>query len=377
MRILPRRGYLLLATGFFLGMLVMSLLVSLYVNLSQPASVTEGFPEKVEIVFLYSSEKQGWLEEVTPIFESWFKEKYGIEVSVRLIPAGTHESVNLILHGSVKPTIWSPASNIWIPYLNALWFREHGYKLAEEWVPLVFSPVVIVGWGTLVEKYNVTGYLDLYRLAKSGVDFKWGHPDPLLSNGGTMTVLLEFAEAAGKPVHELTVEDLLKPEVQEIVKTIESKAVYYGKSTGFFGRWAVDNGPQAISFFGVYENIVIDNSLKARKKWGDELVAIYPSFGTLLSDHPFVLMEGEWVSKIQRFVALQYLSFLLQPEIQEKAQKYGFRPVNPAVPLDQSIFNPENGVLLEIRVPIFKPPSGEVLEALFKVWEKVRNPGVG
>jgi hypothetical protein len=104
---------------------------------------------------------------------------------------------------------------------------------------------------------NATGFMDLYRLVQDGVDFKYGHPDPLLSNGGTMTVVLEFAEAAGKKPEDLTVEDLKNETVIEIVKTLESKSIYYPKSTGFFGAWAADNGPEAIQFFGIYENVVI------------------------------------------------------------------------------------------------------------------------
>ena len=97
----------------------------------------------------------------------------------------------------------------------------------------------------------------------------------------------------------------------------------------------------------------------------------------MLSDHPFVILDAEWVSKVEKFAASQYLYFLLQPEIQDLAQKHGFRPVNPVVPLDLDIFSPENGVNPEIRTIIFEPPKGEVLEALFKIWEEVRNPGVG
>ncbi len=370
-----KRGYLLLFTGFFIGVLISSIISSIYFTRGG-ISGTGGIPESIEIIFLYSSEKQGWLEEVTPEFEVWFKAKFGITVHVKLVAAGSHETINMILHG-FKPTIWSPASSIWISYLNEKWNEDHpGESIVSEWVPLVFSPIVIAGWRSIVNKYNISNFMDLYRLAKAGVDFKWGHPDPRLSNGGTMTVLLEFAEAAGKAPDELTLEDIQDEKVLEIVRTIESKAVVYGKSTGFFGAWAADSGPQAITFFGVYENIVIDNSLKAFRKWGDKLVAVYPNFGTLLSDHPFVILNAKWVSPWQKFVASQYLYFLLQPDVQFKAQKHGFRPANPSVPLDPDIFNEENGVFSDIKVRILRPPRGEVLEAILSLWEKVKNPGV-
>ncbi len=370
-----KRGYLMLLSGLVIGILISSIITSIYYA-GRGASLIVGLPKSIEITFLYSSEKQGWIEEVTPEFERWFKERFGIEIKVRLVAAGSHESINMILHG-FKPTIWSPASSIWIPYLNKRWIQEHGGgPIAREWVPLVFSPIVIAGWESSVSKLNITSFLDLYELARRGIRFKWGHPDPRLSNGGTMVVVLEFSEAAGKDPSELTVDDIMNPRVLEIVRTIESMAVAYGKSTGFFGAWAADSGPSAITFFGVYENVALENSLKALRKWGDRLVAVYPRFGTLLSDHPFVILDAEWVTPWQRFAALQYMLFLLQPEIQYKAQKHGFRPANPSVPLDESVFNPEKGVSPEIPVKILRPPSGEVLEAILSLWEKVKNPGV-
>jgi len=372
-----RRGYLLLLVGILIGFLSFSVISMLYSGMKQPSG-TSGMPEEIEIEFLYTSEKQGWIEEVTPKFEEWFQQRFGIKVHVRLIVTGTHDTVNRILDGSIRPTVWSPASSIWVPYLNMKWRAVTGnnYDIAVDWAPLVLSPVVLAGWRTFSEQYKIHGFMDLYRLIQEGIDFKYGHPDPLLSNGGTMTLILEFAEAAGKRPDDLTIDDLKNETVINIVKTIESKAIYYGKSTGFFGAWAAENGPNAIHFFGIYESVVLENSLKAFKKWNDPLVAIYPESGTLMADHPFVILNGTWVTPWQRFAATQYLFFLLLPENQELAEKHGFRPAISSVPLDLETFNPSNGVQYEINVPILKPPSGEVMEAIFTAWVQVRNTGV-
>jgi hypothetical protein len=367
----PKRGYVLLLAGMLAGFLVFAAIAAIY-NRPIQTSNGGGVPDSIEFEFLYTSEKQAWIEQVTPIFEQQFEQKYGIKVHVVLTVTGTHDTVNRLVDGSAKPTAWSPASSIWIPLLN----RKIGAQLADLWVPLVLSPTVIAGWSSLIESHKIGGFVDLYDLAFSGVDFKFGHPDPLLSNGGTTVVLLEFAEAAGKTPDTLTVSDLTNETVIEIVRTIESKAVQYGKSTGFFGSWAVENGPSAISFFGVYENVVLDNAERASARWNDPLRAVYPQFGTVMNDHPYVVLNAEWVSEWQRFAANEYGLYLLSEGPQSLAQEHGFRPANPAVPLDQSIFRAENGVVLELDIPILKAPSGEVLEALFTVWSRVRNPGV-
>jgi Ca-activated chloride channel family protein len=365
-RLFPKRGYILLLIGILIGFLLFTAISIIF--LTRGVNIIE---------FLYTSEKQGWIEEVTPLFEQWYFDTYGEKIHVKLTVTGTHASVNQILWGNVKPVIWSPASSIWIPYINLRWNKTLGYpgKIApDHGEPLVLSPVVIAGWKSLVK--NITSFRDLYELART-TDFKFGHPDPRDSNGGTMAVVLEFAEAARKKPEELTVNDFKDESVLEFVSTIESKAVRYGKSTGFFGRWAAENGPSAISFFSVYENVVLDNSRKAKKIWGEPLVAVYPKDGTLLSDHPFVILDAPWVETWQKEVAQQYLSFLLREDIQQKAQKYGFRPANPNVPLNTTIFNEENGVQEDMgNVPILNPLPGEAMEALFTVWIKVKNQGI-
>jgi Ca-activated chloride channel family protein len=373
----PKRGYILLLAGILVGFVAFSSISYLFSGTPQQCG-TDDIPTHIEFDFLVTSEKQGWIEELTPLFEEWFNEKFGITIVVRLVVTGTHDTVNRILDGSERPTVWSPAASIWIPYMNTKWRSVTGsdYDIATDWTSLVLSPIVLVGWRSYLQTHNVTGFMDLYRLAKDGIDFKYGHPDPLLSNGGTMTVVLEFAEAAGKKPEELTIDDLKNETVIEIVKTIESKAIAYGKSTGFFGAWAAENGPDAIQFFGIYENVVLDNSLKALRKWNDSLIAIYPEVGTLMADHPFVILNGDWVSPWQRFAAGQYLYFLLQPENQELAQAHGFRPASASVPLDQTLFGPSNGVKYEVQVPILKPLEGEVMEAIFTAWVKVRNTGL-
>ncbi|MEM2123556.1 MAG: substrate-binding domain-containing protein, partial [Candidatus Bathyarchaeia archaeon] len=356
-RLFPRRGYILFLAGILVGFLVFASISFIFSRVS-PTVVEAGIPKRVEFEFLYTSEKQGWIEEVTPGFEEWFRSRFGVEVSVRLVVTGSHKTVNLILLGTSKPAAWSPASSIWIPYLNAKWRSlGHSRDIAVDWTALVVSPAVIAGWNSFLEANDVKGYRDLLGLSGGGVSFKYGHPDPQLSNGGVMAAILEFAAAAGKTPESLTVEDVVDDRVISEVASLERRVVAYGESTGFFGSWAAENGPAAINVFTVYENVVIDNALKAERKWGDRLVAVYPEEGVLLSDHPYVLLDAEWVTPWQRFAAAQYLLYLLTPGAQEKAQQHGFRPANPSVPLKAEIFNPSNGVKLDLEVPVLKPSS--------------------
>lgn len=365
---------------FLAGILIGGSIFAL-VNLLFPSTTggtgNFGIPKRIEFEFLYTSEKQGWIQEMTPEFEDWFKGKFGIEVKVELTVMGSHQTVDEIIRGS-KPVAWSPASSIWIDYLNYKW-NETGHSgiIARDWFPLVISPTVMCTWESFAKRYNLTSFSDLYRLAKEGKSFKFGHPDPQLSNGGVTVLIMMFAEAAHKRPDELTVQDVLRPGVKDFVKTIETRSVYYGSSTGFFGAWAAENGPTAIDVSGIYENVVLENSNKTKARWGDRLIAVYPSSGFLLNDHPFVVLDGDWVGYWQRFAATQYLMFLLGEKSQREAQKHGFRPVNPQVPVDVSIFNDENGVLSKLDDSrVLRPPSGEVLNHILSLWVDVRAGGI-
>ncbi|HDQ05115.1 MAG TPA: ABC transporter substrate-binding protein [Candidatus Bathyarchaeota archaeon] len=377
LRLFPKQGYIMLLIGILIGFMVFLAVSSIISQGGGGGAGQEGLPSHISFTFLYTSEKQGWLEEVTPAFEEWFFERFNIEVNVDLVVTGSHDSVNLILQESAQPTAWSPASSIWIPYLNQKWTSlGKGQEIAKDSTPLVLSPVVIAGWSSFFEEHNVTSFQDLYQLAAVGTTFKYGHPDPLLSNGGVMAEVLEFADALDKYPEDFTVDDFTNQDALEFVRLIELNSVMYGKSTGFFGRWAAENGPSAIDCFAVYESVVISNADKATQKWGDSLVAIYPKDGTLLSDHPFVILNAPWVSEYQKFAASQYLFYLLQEQNQDKAQDYGFRPANPNVPLDAEVFNEKNGVEFEIKIPTYRPLSGESMENMFTIWPAVKNPGV-
>lgn len=377
LRVFPKQGYIMLLIGILLGFMVFLAVSSLTSTGISGGVGQEGLPSNISFTFLYTSEKDGWIKDVTPAFEEWFFERFNINVNVDLIVTGSHDSVNLILQESAQPTAWSPASSIWIPYLNQKWTNlDKGQEIAQDSTPLVLSPVVIAGWASFLETNNISGFEDMYRLVKDGLDFKYGHPDPLLSNGGAMAEVLEFAEALGKKPEDFEIADFTNQDALEFVRAIESKTVNYGKSTGFFGKWASENGPTAIDCFTVYESVVISNAEKATLKWGDSLVAIYPEDGTLLSDHPYVILNVPWVSEYQKFAASQYLYYLLQEYNQDKAQEYGFRPASPNVPLNADVFNKNNGVAFEIKVPTYRPLSGESMENLFTVWPSVKNPGV-
>ncbi|MHA2233169.1 MAG: substrate-binding domain-containing protein [Candidatus Hodarchaeales archaeon] len=332
----------------------------------------------VEISMVYGSEKRAWIEEVGPDFAAWYESKHNQKVKVEFFPLGSRESLTDILNGAFRPTIWSPASSVWIPLLNWQWKQIYGDELVKDadWGPLVRSPVVIASWEDYIQEKSISGFTSLQNLAASqNSDLRYAHTDPQLSNSGFMAVIMQTTVAAGKSnTSDIILGDLKDSSVKSWMRTLESRAVFYGKSTGFLAEQAINAGPEMLNVFVTYENLVIDSNKKGTPsaRWQQRLQAIYPSEGVLLTDHPFCILDGNWVSEEEKFVAEELLRYLKLRETQAKAMTHGFRPDNSSVILDTTIFNELNGVTADpwSEVSLFSTAGidAEVLWRIPDLW---------
>ena len=330
----------------------------------------------VRLTIVYGSEKKQWVEEIVPIFMAEWNSTHGTVLVVEAVPMGSRSSLNQIIMGQIKPVVWSPASSIWLPLINYEWeqrypeyVEEHG-PLVSSWRAFIYSPLVIATWESFTHMNGIEGIEGLHRLSTQGA-LKFAHTDPRLSNSGAMAVLLEVSAACKKPPSTLTISDLREVSVRKWLVELERGAVHYGSSTGFLIEQMILSGPARLNAAFVYENLVIEANLEgeAEARWGQGLVAVYPREGTLLSDHPFCILNAPWVSSEEREVAEEFLDFLARADIQQRAMRLGFRPMNPDVELDLSIFSPQNGVKAEIASPILESRvDGEVIRKLADLW---------
>jgi Ca-activated chloride channel homolog len=105
---------------------------------------------------------------------------------------------------------------------------------------------------------------------------------------------------------------------------------------------------------------------------GGRLMALYPSEGTLWHEHPFGIVNAEWVTEEQRQAARVFTDYVLLPEAQQLIMSYGFRPANPDVPLDYP-FVEANGVLPQGPSNILDLPDFGVINAIQQSWTKVKK----
>ncbi len=332
-----------------------------------------GTEQKTHITIIYSSEKASWMTVAHSNFMiEWQNTHPDDPISIDMHPYGSSNSIISILNGEIYPTIWSPASSIWMPFLNTKWS-----DLTQSLIPIVnisaavkiiYSPIVIATWESFNQTYDIKGFKDVHNLTLNpNVNIRMAHTDPRLSNSGFMSVIMALSASSGISSQNLTMSDLTDLDNQQWLREFESSAVVYGTSTGFLARYMKNEGPTALNIAFLYENLIRDISSTAT---GGKIIAVYPEEGTLYSDHPFCILDADWISPQQRFVAEEFLNFLNRNETVTSAIEYGFRPINPLIPLDPEVFNYEtNGIAFELNVPELNTPvDGDVLLKIPDLW---------
>ncbi|TFF90497.1 MAG: ABC transporter substrate-binding protein [Promethearchaeota archaeon] len=321
------------------------------------------------IYIIYSSEKASWMSIAYADFiEEWNEEHPDEKIMIHMHPYGSSDSMISILNGEIFPTIWSPASSIWMPFLNRKWKEYKGVDEEivniGEAVKIIYSPIVIATWEEFNKTHQIDGFQDLYTLNKNNkVTVRMAHTDPRLSNSGFMSTIMALSAAAGKPAQELEMEDLTDEDNQDWLKTFESSAVMYGKSTGFLAEYMKNGGPDTLNVAFLYENLISDISTASE---AGRIVAVYPEEGTLYSDHPFCILDADWISNDQRRVAEEFLDFLREKDTVKSALDYGFRPIDKSISLNKEVFNYEtNGIAYNLTVDELEVPEDD--EALLRI----------
>jgi Ca-activated chloride channel homolog len=336
--------------------------------------------ETVNIVFAYGSEKDDWLKAITPAFNADPRQQVdGAQIHVILEPMGSGELIEALRTGNLKPHLVSPASQVFLKLADP--------GLLDKTTSLVTSPVVIAVWedkaNALAQKWpgRRIGWSDIFELAKGTGGwadfghpewgrFKFGHTHPEHSNSGLIAVVAQAYAAAHKTAG-LSVDDVNTADTAKLMAGIGRSVVYYGSSTGFFGK-RMSEKPDLLDAAVLYENMVVLHN-RDRKSGVPKLVAIYPSDGTFMSDHPVGIVTKSWVKDPEKQAAQKYIDWLLEEPQQKKALEYGFRPGNAAVAVSAPV-DADNGVDPAQPERLLEVPSAEVLRACQKAWRGAKKP---
>ncbi len=340
----------------------------------------------VALTIAYGSEKKTWLDEQIKAFLATSpKTAKGRKITVDAKAMGSGEALQAITSGQMKPHVFSPASGLYVTLLNDAWLSKSGNTkpLARPGDPLVLSPVVIAMWRPMAEALGwpkkQLSWSDLLKVSANPKGwgalgfgewgkFKLGHCHPEFSNSGYLAVLAE-AYAGAKKTRDLTVADLDAKPTRDLVSSVENTIVHYGKSTGFFADKMIERGPSYVSAAVLYENLVIEAYGKSPPL---PIVAIYPVEGTFWSDHPYSILDAEWVGADEKAAAEQLLAFLKARPAQERALALGFRPADPQIPVGTPI-DAAHGVDAKQPQTVLPVPESKVLAKLLGLWKDTKK----
>lgn len=345
----------------------------------------------VTVTIVYGSEKKEWLQPLVDQYNAAKnKTPAGATIVVEATPLGSIESVRGILDGTLQPTVWSPASSIYIPVANAEWRQQHTDDLVVGTPKdLVLSPVVIALWRPMAEvlgwPQKAIGWADIAALATSTEGwaaygypawgtFKFGHTHPEYSNSGLVAVIAE-AYAGARKQRGLTSADLQSAAVRELMAAVESSIIHYGTSTGFFAERMFERGPSYLSAAVMYENLIVAQESRRLAGQSSQLpvVAIYPKEGTFWSNHPYAILNAPWVTPEERAAAEAFQAFLLERPQQLKAMELGFRPADPAIPL-ASPLDTAHGIDPSQPQTVLEVPPATVITAIQQLWRETKKP---
>ncbi len=346
---------------------------------------------KVTVSIVYGSEKQEWL---IPLVDQFNRENHetpdGDTIEIEATAMGSIESVRGIIDGTIQPTVWSPASSVYIPVANAEWHKTHADDLVVGTPDdLVLSPVVIAMWKPMAEALGwpdtPIGWADIARLATSTEgwssygypewgSFKFGHTHPDFSNSGVVSIIAQVYAGAQKQ-RGLTLDDVNDPATAAFVADVQKSIIHYGTSTGFFAERMFTNGPSYLSAAVMYENLVVAQETKRLNGEVQQVpvVAIYPKEGTFWTNHPFVIVNAPWVTDQERQAALVFKQFLLDKPQQLKALQYGFRPADASIPLTAPL-DAQHGVDPSEPKTVLEIPKAEVIEGILNLWRQAKKP---
>jgi hypothetical protein len=312
----------------------------------------------------------------------------GRPIRIELQGIGSREMVQEIIDGDLQPTVISPASSIQIELLRGEWRGSQDilFEGSDAPQPLVITPLVIVAWEERADvlSFNEPSQLwdNLHEVLSDSQGWgafeqaewglaKFGQTNPETSNSGIQALVLQ-AYGYHEKTTGLTNEDILDSDFQAWLDEVQEAVLEFPDSTGTLMENVVRFGPSKYDFIVVYENLAIGNIETAEGRWGP--ISVYYPPANILSDHPYAILNAEWVSDDQREAAAQFRDFLLSEEIQEVAlNDYGFRPANTSVAFDSpdSPFTrfESYGVQADIAQSVEVPPAS-VLNELISLWDR-------
>jgi Ca-activated chloride channel homolog len=347
-----------------------------------------------EVLVASSQEKAGMLQDFAAAYNRTGPTVGGrcIHVSVEQVNSGDAErALAGGWKGPTRPHVWSPASSAWVKLLAAhLPPADAARMLPVASDSLFQSPLVIgmpaqmaaalgypakaVGWARILELAHDPRGWATYGHPEWG-QFKLGKTNPTISTSGLHALIgVHYAAPGGS---NLSTQSVTSPSVQSFVREIEASVVHYGQTAAGFLRnlrYADDQGElhalQYISAIAVEEKELADynSGLVAgsqRSAPRVKLVAIYPTGGSPVANHPYVVLG--WSSSQVKAAAGEFERFIKAQKSTIEARNFRFGDPKPEL---AALVLPTGNLPPLVAL---EPPPGAVLDAMIRGWSQVRK----
>ena len=360
----------------------------------------------VEVPAAVSSEKVSLLTGLAEDFNATDPEVDGTCVRITIYKQASGKATSLLAEGwptddseGPAPVLWSPASSAWGAVLNQRLSTAGREPLVDDFQRIMLTPLVLgmprpmaealgwpeadIGWADVLSLSQDPDGWGTYGHPEWG-DFKLGKTNPNFSTSGLSATVAIYYAATGK-VAGLSLDDVGSSTVTDFVEGVEAATVHYGDTTLTFldnmlredlaGRpltYASAVAVEEVSIIAYNRGDPADKGLESPTPPNVPLVAVYPKEGTLFSDNPAFIVNGDWVDGTSRGAAAAFVEFITRPENQAKALDFGFRPGNPAVAITDPISS-ANGLNPGQPKTELEVPEPAVLAALVDSWETYRK----
>jgi Ca-activated chloride channel family protein len=334
----------------------------------------------LKVEFVYSPEKEKLLVPLIRKFNDQKKQVDGKQVFVEGKVVSSGDAQKQIVKGQLKPTVWSPSSSFWGRLVNLQ--SDAGY-IANDNPSIVRTPLVIAMWKPMAQALGwpkkQIDFKQIIKLATApngwasvGAQFgafKYVHTNPDFSTSGAEAVADSYYAFAGKR-EGLTNADVAR--AAPSVKKVESAIVHYGDNTLFIADQLRQHGQAYASAVAMEEVTLLDFN-RNQPSGAPKLVALYPAEGTFVSDDPYMILNGPWVSGAHRKGAEEFRKFLADEITPELAGQFGFRPGDPSK-RGSGLVSSSNGADPSQPKIELKVPEPKVLNRVLTTWRRDRKP---
>lgn len=357
-----------------------------------PANATPEAPAGSVVVDIASSNtKENWMDTLVEQFNvEEHKTSGGDVIFIRVTHVTSGGSQRDILEGKIQPQVWSPGDQSWVDGANAVWRDRTGRPLVSDACPSsILAPSGFAMWRPMAEALGwpdtPISWDDLVALAAnpegwSSVGhpewgaFKFGHAHPAFSNVGlqmmTALVYSTVGETGG-----LTPDMVYSDPVVEAFRDVELNTWHYGIQSRNLINLMVIRGPNYLHAVTTSEAETLKTNAERASELRFPLIFLFPAEGTFWSEHPYCILDADWVSDDQREAAGVFRDYLLQSDKQELAIDNFLRPVDETIPLHAPLAlddGTDPRVTTQV-VPPLQSPSAETAEAVKDIFFQTKK----